>query len=136
MKENKANSCIIVEEERTHDISSPDHALKPATTLRTSKDPTSRGNKERNGDNARIISQYDLRPKDLPKAKWSSITSDLRSGAAWRNQSLARGENSQGGESIKNESQGQRMEISLRLRSSIYEAMIAIALEGNADSFL
>ena len=55
-KEIKANSCIIVEEERTYDVRSPDHVLKPATTRRTSRDPTSRGNK-RNEDDARVISQ-------------------------------------------------------------------------------
>ena len=75
-KEKKAN--IIVEEEKTPDIKFPDHALKSAPSRRTSRDPTSREDKDRNADNARVISQGDLRPKELPKTNWSSIASDLR----------------------------------------------------------
>ena len=57
MKENQANSYIILEEEKTHDVRSPDHALKPAPARRASRDPISRGKKDRNRDNTRIISQ-------------------------------------------------------------------------------
>ena len=55
-KENKANSYIIVEEEKINDVSSPNHALRPAFR-RMSRDPTSRRNKDRNRDNIRTISQ-------------------------------------------------------------------------------
>ena len=56
-KENKPNSYIIVEEERTYDLRIPDHALISAPARRTSRDPTSYGIKDRIGDNARAISQ-------------------------------------------------------------------------------
>ena len=57
MKEKKANSYIIVEEEKIYDVRFPDHRLKPATTRRMTRDPRFRGDKDRNRDNIRIISQ-------------------------------------------------------------------------------